>query len=507
MTSILLAPINARHSHTAFGARYLLANMGDLRAQTALVEFTIQQPAEEIAQRIVAHSPRILGLSAYIWNAERLRQLLSLLRRRLPDTRVVLGGPELTPGADWDADVLLLGEGDLAFAATCRRLLDAPPPAERLIHAPPPELEALALPYGEYTDEDLAHRTLYVETSRGCAMRCDYCVSATGEAVRYFPLDTLLPAFDTLLERGARLFKFCDRSFNLHLPRAVAILRFFRERLEAHPGLFLHVEMLPERFTPELLAQLAAFPPRSLQLEIGLQSFDEDVLSRIRRPQNVKRAEDILRHLRQHTAAYLHTDLIAGLPGETPASFASGFDRLAALRPHEIQLGILKKLPGAPIVRHQQAFDMRFNPRAPYEIRSTKDWPADHLRRTERFAHYWDAIVNSGRFLPAAPLLWAQEASVFEAFMAFSDWMGRRFFVEHGIPLADKVSAVFDYLTRVRAQPPAVAADALLRGYRHTGARDIPPALAPHLPAELPPPSPPLPRALRRQHLHWTYDA
>ncbi len=534
---ILVAAINARHSHASLGARCLLANMGGLRPQTGLAEFTLQQPAAEIAAAIAAKNPRILALGVYIWNAVRIAELLPLLRHQSPQTKIILGGPEIPargragsiPGdfrSDGDptpssgggsiadlADFSILGEGDLAFPALCRDLLSSDPHGLApwvnqfpSTHPPSPDLASLQLPYGEYTDSDLAHRLLYVETSRGCAMRCDYCVSANDESVRFFPLPPLLAAFEKLLARGARPFKFCDRSFNLDIPRAVEILAFFLERFPQHPGLFLHFEMLPDRFPAELRDILARFPPRSLQLEIGIQSFNPAVLETIRRPQNLDRAADNLRFLRDRTHAFLHTDLIAGLPGETPASFAAGFDRLAALGPHEIQLGILKKLPGAPIARHDDAFAMRYSPAPPYEIRSTRDWPAEHLVRTARFAHWWDAIVSSNRFLAAAPLIWHNMPSVFAAFMECSDGLGTRFPREHGVPLPELVAALFDFLTRVRGLPPDLAADALLRGYRHSGARDIPPALAPHLGPLLPPLGPPLPKPLRRQFLRWTWD-
>ncbi|NCA83655.1 MAG: DUF4080 domain-containing protein, partial [Opitutae bacterium] len=495
---ILIAAINARHSHASMGARCLLANIGDLRSQTELAEFTIQQSAAEIAEAMVARAPKILALGVYIWNATRIAELLPLLRHQSPQTKIILGGPEITDpcspaGTEPDppkilegqppccpfeslADFLLFGEADLAFPALCRNLLSSLPPhpcpsasIRGSLLSPPPDLASLKLPYDEYTDSDLAHRLLYVESSRGCAMRCDYCVSANDPHVRFFPLPALLAAFDQLLARGARQFKFCDRSFNLAIPRAIEILAFFLERLSAHPGLFLHFEMLPDRFPAELREILARFPPRTLQLEVGIQSFTPSVLDTIRRPQNLERAADNLRFLRAHTHAFLHTDLIAGLPGETPESFAAGFDRLVALAPHEIQLGILKKLPGAPIARHDDAFTMRYNPAPPYEILSTQEWPAEHLARTTRFAHYWDAIVSSNRFLAAAPLIWKDAPSIFDAFLAFSDWMAPRFPHEHGVPLPALVEAVFHFLTQVRGISPAPAADALIRGYRHAG--------------------------------------
>jgi len=475
---ILISAINARHSHSSMGSRCLLANMGELREQTDLAEFTIQQSANEIAGAIAAREPRILGLGVYIWNAMRIKELIPLLRQQCPQLKIVLGGPELTEHTPLGT-VLMLGEGDLAFVDLCRDLL-AGRTVERVQMPPPPDLKRIQMPYDEYTDEDLAHRILYVESSRGCAMQCDYCVSANDEAVRY--------------------------SFNLNIPRAIEILEFFLERIPRCPGLFLHFEMLPDRFPDDLREILSRFPPRSLQLEIGLQSLNPDVLERIRRPQDLDRAADAIRFLREQTSVWLHADLIAGLPGETPESFADGFDRLVELGPHEIQLGILKKLPGAPIDRHDAEFEMSYDATPPYEIRSTRDWAAEHLVRTARLAHYWDAFVNSGRFIAAAPLIWQDTPSIFGAFLEYADWMGERFPEEHGIPLGARVEALFEFLVRVRKMPPKTAADALIRGYRHTGARDIPTTLTPYLHDNLPPPTRGLPRALRRQFLHWTWE-
>jgi len=500
---ILISAINARHSHASMGARCLLANMGELREKTELAEFTVQQTAAEIAEAIAIQEPQILALGVYIWNIARVKEVIPILCEKLPELKIIFGGPELTEQFSL-GDHILLGEGDLAFAALCRDLL-AGRPVERVLMAPLPDLNTIQMPYEEYSDEDLAHRLLYVESSRGCAMRCDYCVSATDNTVRVFPMPALLAAFDCLLARGARQFKFCDRSFNLNVPRAVEILSFFLERIPQHPDLFLHFEMLPDRFPEELRDVLSQFPPRCLQLEIGLQSFNAEVLERIHRPQNLDRAADSIQFLRTQTNVWIHADLIAGLPGETPDSFAAGFDRLVEVGPHEIQLGILKKLPGAPIDRHDAAFEMMYDPAPPYEIRSTWDWPAEHLLRTARFAHYWDAIVNSGRFIAAAPLIWKDTPSVFSSFLKFADWMGERFPQEHGNPLGSLVEAMFEYLTDLRGIPPESAADALIRGYRHTGARDIPATLSPHLREEPPPPTRGLSRALRRQFLHWTW--
>jgi len=150
-----------------------------------------------------------------------------------------------------------------------------------------------------------------------------------------------------LLDRGLRQFKFVDRTFNLNLNISKAILQFFLERYR--PGLFLHFEMIPDRLPEALRSLIRQFPPGALQFEVGIQTFNETVSGLISRRQDNLKLEDNLRFLRNETGVHIHTDLIVGLPGEDLASFAAGFDRLVAMNPQEIQVGILKRLRGTPL--------------------------------------------------------------------------------------------------------------------------------------------------------------
>ncbi len=220
-----------------------------------------------------------------------------------------------------------------------------------------PPLAELASPYAEYSDDDLRHRHVYVEASRGCPFKCEFCLSALDRTAWPFPLDRFLRELEALWRRGARRYKFVDRTFNLRVETSAAILDFFLQRIEAAPDdpPFLHFELIPDHLPTALRGRLARFPAGTLQLEIGIQTFNVEVQALISRRQKNDEAEANLRWLRAETRAHLHVDLIAGLPGEDLASFAAGFDRLVALRPHEIQLGVLKRLRGAPIARHSES--------------------------------------------------------------------------------------------------------------------------------------------------------
>jgi hypothetical protein len=300
---------------------------------------------------------------------------------------------------------------------------------------PPAEL---VFPYALYTAADLAHRVIYVEASRGCPFECEFCLSALDHHVRQFPLDRFLAAMQSLLDRGARRFKFVDRTFNLDLQAARAILEFFRRRYQ--PGLFLHFEMIPDRLPATLREIIVQFPAGAIQFEVGLQTFNEEVAARIQRRQDNAKAVENLRWLREQTGVHLHADLIAGLPGEDVASFAAGFDRLVALRPHVIQVGILKRLRGALIARHDAEWQMLYNPAPPYDILQNRliDFPT--MQRLKRFARYWEIVINRDHFPEAAPL------RSFAAFLKFSDWLYAETGQTHGIARARLAELLRRYL-------------------------------------------------------------
>ncbi|MDQ5909038.1 MAG: hypothetical protein QG599_1132 [Pseudomonadota bacterium] len=454
MPAILLTTLNARYFHSSLGLRYLYANLGELQAEAAVREFIITQRPLDIAEALLAESPRLIGFGVYIWNVAETTQVVALLKRVRPELIIVLGGPEVShEQADQPivrlADFVITGPADLAFPPLCRRLLTGDLPAEKVIVADPPPLDQVALPYRFYTDEDLAHRLIYVEASRGCPFRCEFCLSALDKTAWPFPLEPFLAEMDRLYQRGARHFKFVDRTFNLNARIGARILDFFLERLDER--LFLHFELIPDHLPEALKSRIVQFPPGALQFEIGVQTFNPEVQARISRRQDDERTVENLRWLRQHTPAHLHADLIVGLPGETLASFAAGFNRLVELNPHEIQVGILKRLRGAPIDRHTVEFDCRYNPQPPYNLLCSALLDFATMRRLERFARYWDLIGNSGRFRQTLPLLLGDKP--FERFLTLSDWLFATVGQTHQIAL----ERLFDLLYRGMAEALDVA--------------------------------------------------
>lgn len=489
--AIVLATLNAKYIHASLGLRYLLANMNrhggaGLRQRTQLREFVIQQRPTQIVEELLALQPKVIGLGIYIWNVVETTQVVRLLKTLRPDIKIVLGGPEVShETGEQDicrlADHVVTGWGDVSFPKLCRALLDGPQPLMKVIVGEQPALEALALPYGEYTDEDLAKRLLYVEASRGCPFKCEFCLSSLDKTAWAFELDHFMAEMEVLYARGARNFKFVDRTFNLKVDFSVRILQFFLDKMA--PDLFVHFEVVPDSLHDRLKALIAQFPAGSLQFEVGIQSFNPEVQQRISRKQDNLKTADNLRWLVSESQAHVHADLIFGLPGETLESFAEGFDRLYALAPHEIQFGILKRLRGTPITRHTAEFAMLYDPQTPYTILQTSTIDFTTLQRIQRFARYWEMLANSGRFALSLKLL-LEPGSAFHHFLNFSDWLWQTTAKTHEFALEKLVDLLFEHLTTQRGLGDALVRAALLADYQASGARARPKCLAALLMAE-----------------------
>jgi hypothetical protein len=510
--AIVLTTLNAKYIHASLGLRYLLANMGALKRQTVLQEFTIARKASEVVTELLATlgepvsgTVQVIGFGVYIWNVTQTTEVVRLLKNQRLGVKVVLGGPEVSHELGEQeivslADHVITGWGDVSFPKLCQALLHGPQPLMKIITGEEPPLDDIVLPYAEYTDADLAHRLLYVEASRGCPFKCSFCLSSLDKTAWAFNLDAFLAEMAGLYQRGARNFKFVDRTFNLKIDASVRILQFFLDRMT--DDLFVHFEVVPDQLPDRLKAMIAQFPQGVLQFEVGVQSFNTAVQQRISRKQDNDKTALNLRWLVQESNAHLHTDLLFGLPGESLESFATGFDRLYALQPHEIQLGILKRLRGTPIARHTVEYSMVYDPEPPYTVLQTGAVDADTMQRFTRFSRYWDLVANSGRFTQTLKLLLGEGAetcadepsdgevapaivvppSPFYAFMGFADWLWHSTTKTSGLTPEALVDALCDYLIGPCALPLDQVQSTLLAAYVASGARSNPRALKGLLP-------------------------
>ena len=477
---IVLVAINARYTHTSFGLRYLYANLHALRKDAEIQEFVIKNDPSEMAERILAQKPKIVAIGVYIWNACDVRDLIEIIRTVSPQTKIVLGGPDVSHKPfriNWQhADYIVQGEGEVTFYELCRAILQGEPPKERILSAKMPQLKTVELSYRYYSDHDIQNRYIYVEASRGCPFECEFCLSAIDERVRTFEMDKLLEAFETLWQKGARNFKFIDRTFNLNIKLANRLLDFFLAKEEHYT---LHFEVVPDNFPERLKERIKRFPPGSLQFEIGIQTLNPQILENINRRMDLQKVRENIAFLEKETHAHLHLDLIIGLPGESVESFAENLNRLKAMTDSEIQIGILKKLSGTTLDRHDTQYGMRYSQKPPYEILQNDLISFERLQKLKRFSRFWDLTYNSGNFQGTIHYLW-QKQSVYDGFYAFSEWIYSQTESTWQISLMRLSELLFRYLTEVLGYDPQEIADKMIADIIKIRGRRIPGILQEH---------------------------
>ncbi len=458
--------VNARYSHCAFAARSLLANLGVFATRARLLETDLEITPLQLVERIVAQRPKVIGFSVYLWNTRLIENTAQLLRVIDPQVFLVAGGPEFTDHDPRDVyfDALIIGEGETIFRELCAQVLESSNcecarsvySQNRCVCVPPEDLSTLRLPYHLYSDADLAHRIVYVEASRGCPYFCTYCTSA-GTGLRLIPLDTLLPALETLWKRGLRRYKFLDRTFNAAVPHAVALLDFFLARVT--PDLQIHLEINPEGLSQTVYQRMAAFPAGCLHLEVGIQTLNPQTSQMIGRGKNPTAVLETLERLTHQTGAMVHADLIFGLPGEDEASFAQGFNTLlSACHPPEVQVNLLKGLPGTHLATHATELGLAFNSAPPYELLYSDEMDFATLMRIQNFARCWELVHNRGRFPHTLRVL--HNACHADLYSAYQDLANRLLAAEgklFAISLPRLARLLAEYLSTVAGLSPSEA--------------------------------------------------
>ncbi len=476
MKKIILTTLNSRFTHTSIALRYLFANLAELQSDALIQEFTINDAMQSIAQKLLFHNPKIIGIGVYIWNVKEVCELIHIIKKVSPSTKIILGGPEVSHEpfrVNLDlADFIIQGEGDIAFYELCKNILSSNEPKEKIIKMSMPSLKNIALPYRYYSDDDIKNRYIYVEASRGCPFECEFCLSSMDEKVRAFDIDKLLEEFELLWQRGARNFKFIDRTFNLNIKTATTLLDFFLNKEQNEPY-FAHFEVVPDHFPQSLKSKISSFKDGALQLEIGIQTLNPQIAKNISRVLNLEKIKENILFLENETHAHIHLDLIVGLPGESLGSFGRNLDELVSLSSCEIQIGILKKLSGTYINRHDIEHKMIYSDIPPYDVLQTSQLTFEQIGIMKRFSRFWDLTYNSGNFKQSVKLIW-QDESVFENFYAFGLWMYEQTDSTWQISLQRLGELLFRYLCEVKQLAPEVVANIMIDDMMRLEGRVLP---------------------------------
>ena len=414
--NVVLSTLNSKFIHSSLALRYLKA-YGEAHGQAYdIVEYTINMPVLHILSDITEHDIDVLGFACYIWNIEMTLHVVDMVKAVRPDIKIVLGGPEVSFTADEllercpNIDYIVQGEGEEAFHALVTALqlgndgLNPVIPGVRgrrngsiLGSAEAVEvrdLSTIPFPYTEEDMDDLEHKIIYYESSRGCPFSCQYCLSGNKNTVRFFPQERTLQELQWFIDHGVKQVKFVDRTFNCAPKHHRPLMEFMRD---TETDMNYHLEMEPELMTDWETNILCETPPGRIQIEVGVQSTHKKTLDAINRYNDWPYIQKSIRPIIQAGRTHVHMDLIVGLPHEDFNRFGQSFNDLFSLQPHALQIGFLKLLKGSG-VRRMSEYKYVADPLAPYEVLSTHVLPYDDVRFLKYFEDVFERFYNSERF-------------------------------------------------------------------------------------------------------------
>lgn len=391
--------LNAKFIHSSLSLRYLRNAARRAGFENVWIrEYIINQPVWKIAADILKREPDILGLSVYIWNRRQSFELLEHLQKQRPEMKIVLGGPEVSFEPELPDDyTLIAGEGETKFVEYLNFAAKGESPPKEILdrwNTYGNDLPDLHPPYIEEDYPQLVNRYAYIEASRGCPYLCSFCLSALDKKVRYFDDADIRQQITRLIENGTHKIKFVDRTFNLQPKRMMSLMQW----LTQFAGTEFHFEVVGDLLNDDMMQFLSTVPQGMFQFEIGIQTTTEEVQSTVHRKQSNAKLFNTIQTLIQQDRVHLHCDLIFGLPGETLNELMESFTEVLKLKPHELQLGFLKFLPGAPIRDKIESHEYRYLSFPPYEFLSHKDLSAEEVRFLKQFNETFDLFYNSKRF-------------------------------------------------------------------------------------------------------------
>lgn len=479
--------LNSKYIHASLAPWCLLAGVkvyGSAEISAEVLEGTVNESQDAVFSRIIAEQPDVVGFCTYIWNVTEVLALAKALKTQNPALKIVLGGPEVSYRAEEVlntcsfVDFVISGEGEYPFASLLNALQAGDTTAfskieglcfrkDTGVHLSAPCLPSNdpVSPYCDDFFENLHGRIAYLETSRGCPFSCAFCLSGRCGTVRFFDLEQVKENILRLANSGAKTIKLVDRTFNADKNRAYTIFSFILEHYgkEIPDGVCFHFEIAGDILNDDLLALLATAPKGAMQLEIGLQSFNETTLLSVHRKTDTKRLTKNIKRLIAPRNIHIHIDLIAGLPYEDYKSFSESFDKAFSLQSDMLQFGFLKLLYGAPMRENSAEYPCTYCETPPYEVKSTPWLSEKELQSMHRVEDAFDRTWNSGRFRRTVQYaLEVTACAPFAFFANFADYLTAKNVKTEKVPLDVYSEQLFSYLCTLPQVDKAVLRDKMV---------------------------------------------
>lgn len=449
----LLTAVNAKyiHSNPAVYSLQAYACQEDptLKEQIFVAEYTINQQMEDVLADLYVHRPDVIGFSCYIWNILYIKKLVRELKKLLPQVQIWLGGPEVSFDAEKVMEEypqltgIMLGEGEQTFLELAQHYKSGGSGEDisriaglairkdgKVILTRPRELTDLsAIPFLYDDLQKFENKILYYESSRGCPFRCSYCLSSIDKKVRLRDFSIVKKELQFFLDQKVAQVKFVDRTFNCNKKHAMEIWEY----LLAHDNGItnFHFEIAADILDEEQIRLLNKFRPGAVQLEIGVQSTNEETIREIDRHMDVGLLRQIVQKIHAGHNIHIHLDLIAGLPLEGYTSFGHSFDNVYAMEPEQLQLGFLKVLKGSKMHDNCATYGLVYLDVPPYEVLYTNWLSYEEVRRLKQIEEMVELYYNSNQFVTTLKLLVPQFASPFAFFEELADYFaGQGYFLK-----------------------------------------------------------------------------
>jgi radical SAM superfamily enzyme YgiQ (UPF0313 family) len=411
---ILLTTLNSKYVHSNLALKYLYASAEKSRNYIDIQEFTINNEEDYIFTELLRKSYDVICFSCYIWNVDKTLYLAENLKKAKPEIRILLGGPEVSfdvipfMSQHKFIDFIISGEGEAPFSEIAETLIADTQEFEKIrgltyrldgkIYVNPPapllQFESVPFPYLNLVCEE--DKIMYYESSRGCPFQCSYCLSSVEHKVRSLSMERVKSDLSYFIYKRVKQVKLIDRTFNWDKKRCYEIMKYL---IASDNGVTnFHFELCGDLLDDELLQLLSNARPGLFQFEIGVQSTNESALKACNRKSDFAILAEKVKRLREMDHIHLHLDLIAGLPHEDYPSFRKSFNDVYALKGHQLQLGFLKLIKGAPIREQAEEHGYVYRARAPYEIISSNYISALALTRLKKIENVLELFYNREGF-------------------------------------------------------------------------------------------------------------
>lgn len=409
MPKILLTTLNAKYIHLNLAIR-ILYDLNKDKCDLDWKEFVIKNDFQEVADYCGAYD--VVCFSCYIWNITQTLEVCKRIKASYPHTKVLLGGPEVS--YEWEpviaadeVDYIIVGEGEIPFAQFVEQYPN-PEKVANLIYKTEGQIHYNKQnvqfdiqelgdrnPYQYEPVEDLANKVCYIETSRGCPYKCEFCLASLDNKVRYLPMQTIKDNLLYLMQHG-KTIKFLDRTFNIKKDFTIELFQFI---LDHHrPGNVFQFEITADIVHPDIIKFINEKVPKGLfRFEIGIQTVNQESNREVSRKQNFDKTSSVIRQLEERIE--MHLDLIVGLPLEYYNDLKYSIEETFKLYPPELQLGFLKFLKGTPVREKYEQYGYEFDPNPPYQIIKSNFLSAEELLKITMLEDALEIYWNKKRAL------------------------------------------------------------------------------------------------------------